>query len=283
VDSYVIRSEFDAIDLIFEAPQSNCQVQFEGWPFIGVLLEPGDGRTTPEIIRAISIIEKQIYRLACHIKYGEPDLRRLTVRDRQQFKIQVEIGNGSTILGIDMSDAFNGLYQEAIKKINHITGLEAIFAVALLCSTSIFDSVLKYEAERDREFIRASTVVEVAQIQRNTQIEIEEVRKSVQIDMFREIVKLPIQTISAIRAFKKIYEEDSFVRTAFNKYPDVLAALLRTAPDGGAITINERKFETAVAKSIAQRVNRSGKSAKIIFENKEVIDRWTTETMKTVS
>jgi hypothetical protein len=84
VVTYVVRDQVDALnvlgaldDIALDAAEAP-NVRFEGWPRITVTVPEGIGARSG---RTITALEKIVRTQFCLVKYGTPDLRKLTAQD----------------------------------------------------------------------------------------------------------------------------------------------------------------------------------------------------------
>jgi hypothetical protein len=101
VVTYVVRDQVDALNILgalddialdaAEAPN----VRFAGWPRITVTVPEGIGARSE---RTITALEKIVRTQFCLVKYGTPDLRKLTAQDKVSIELGVEYSRTRMVL-----------------------------------------------------------------------------------------------------------------------------------------------------------------------------------------
>ncbi|WP_304109849.1 hypothetical protein [Haemophilus parahaemolyticus] len=105
---FVINSE-QAFEQYIQKLLTECDLEqpnfafpparFENWPVLHFNVKGGDkyhSTVTSYLIDGLKDFTDEIFRAICIVKYGKPDLRRLTEKDREQFDVVIKIAEGSS-------------------------------------------------------------------------------------------------------------------------------------------------------------------------------------------
>ncbi len=98
----VVRSEEDAWDFLAIAMQAGqgqeppAVLDFQGWPAVRIHIEGRHSAIAPPMMEAFLTLQEGIYRTQAQLRYGVPDIRRLTDEEKQKLQIEVVVKAGSS-------------------------------------------------------------------------------------------------------------------------------------------------------------------------------------------
>jgi hypothetical protein len=160
VATLVVRSEADAFralaTLNVASDATPPSLRFEGWPKIVVTVP--EGIDPLQEVRAILAIEKIVHRQYCIARYGTPDLRRLTEKDRVAAKLGVTRPD-PTRLAIDFSGA-------ATATANAVLARSASHNSSTAKDEELFGAESTSEVNREENWPRTAREVAIASIRK---------------------------------------------------------------------------------------------------------------------
>lgn len=119
-------------------------LSFDGWPAYDLYLSVGEASLTTSMMEVFIAFQDSIWRSYAILKYGEPDLRRLTDEERKELQFQVIVSPGSTITKADINKIATAYLKEALAKMSGPQiAITAIATVLLWCSSSVMNSYLQ--------------------------------------------------------------------------------------------------------------------------------------------
>ena len=217
-------------------------LRFLGWPRLDVRIDPGDGRITPEMMRAVQLLQRSVYQGYAFVKYGVPNSRLLTKKEKYSLEIDWRVEPGSTKLPIDFSRAFTAMARVAASK---LTGRQVLLVGLMVCSTIALCT-----------WIHAQSVVEIernrTEIAAAADLRKEELRYQAQRELLAEVRALSEANVAQMQILKAAYERYDLVRFAASDFIPWRPALMDIAPYAGRIAVNDITIDAQVAKKVAK-------------------------------
>lgn len=235
--------------------------RFNGWPYLEVTLQPGKGTITPEIRRALALLENGILRAYALNHYGTPDLRRLTALDRAQLAPEIAELPGSTRVIFNLARAATHFLRSTPNNMTGTQQLVATLGLGLLAfSAAAWASWLYFNA--DVQKVQAS-------VQGQTDL------AAIHLEMSRE-------HSAQMQLLARAYERDTSntLRYAATDFVPWRPALLEMARYAGTISVGEIKLDNHVAKAIAKtaKMEASKHRRNIARETSSIVESgWITE------
>jgi len=208
-------------------------LRFEGWPSLEVRLQPGHGKITPDIRRALTLFETGIYRAYAMYRYGSPDLRQLTALDRAQLAPEIEVLPGSTRVIFDLARAATHFLRSTPNKMSGSQQLIATLGLGLLAfSCAAWVSWLYFNADWQKEQAHAQAQTELA---------------AIHLEMSKEHTK-------QMKLLARAYERDASdtLHYAATDFVPWRPALLEAAESSGTILVGEIEIPGSAAKAVAK-------------------------------
>lgn len=146
-----IRSDEDAFDLLAsvlagaEVPDG---LVLADWPNLNIRLT-GDkfhNSLTPSVMKGFVDFQTAIYRSYATAKYGVPDVRKLSVEERSDLELVVEVDDGSSLLGIDVQKLLETFIAQVATKMDPIHVITIALGAGLLWAGKV--SYKSYLANR---------------------------------------------------------------------------------------------------------------------------------------
>ena len=151
---FVINSE-QAFEQYIQKLLTECDLEqsnfafpparFENWPVLHFNVKGGEkyhSTVTSYLIDGLKDFTDEIFRAICVVKYGKPDLRYLTEKDRAQFDVVIKIAEGSSDgegSAADIANSFFTNMNDTLKSMNGWKQLVAFIAyVGVLGGTVSF-------------------------------------------------------------------------------------------------------------------------------------------------
>lgn len=138
ITQLVIRNEDDAWQALEQALHGDgfpdaLQLRFDGWPSFELVVQGRDWHSTvpTRIMPALIEVQKDISRAYAHIRYSEPNLRRLKDDERDSIEVVVKVKNGSSAYDADLWQQLTQLARAAIERMNGTEAVIAVLGVAL--------------------------------------------------------------------------------------------------------------------------------------------------------
>jgi len=109
-------------------------IRFDGWPTVRLDFEGRDFHSSvpSRVMPPILDLQKELHRAYCLLKYGEDNVRKLTNDDRDASEIVVNVGDGSSIFEVQLSDQLNNIVGAVLGKMGSQEVLFAVTSLALL-------------------------------------------------------------------------------------------------------------------------------------------------------
>lgn len=269
---------------------------------LGIHLDPGNGKADWKINRAIGQLQRHVnmaYQLA---KYGDP-YAHLTDFERERLSLAVEIGVGSTVLGIDLAKSLgsiqNVLPAHWSPRARSIVTVGAFLAIVSLPYVTEFRT---YRSAIDTTQITAVSSleavdrtnranIEIVQIQANANIAVAKVQADVAATSSKPLVLAlarPVVVDPAAVVLAHLAQTDPS-RVVWFATSDLVSwrpALLDLAPFSGTIRWNgsipiPASVAKAMAKSTRAEATRQRRVAKDSGQRGIINTPWVTEVLRT--
>lgn len=266
----VIRSEADAWEAFGQrfATQDaigDARITFKGWPRFDITIDPGDGMGTSEMMRAVQVLQRAVHCGYALVKYGVPNSRLLTKKDRYPLAVQWSVKKGSTIFGIDLSKAFTEIGRVAASKLN---GPQVLAGALIICSAAVFATWLNNQGMIQAAKVHAQGQRELAEVHAAADVRKEEIRLQAQRELLSEVRAVADSGVAQMQMLKAAYERYEFVRYAATDFIPWRPALLDIAQYAGTIDINGIRLEAAVAKKVSTIAKRVAKIERQMAKDK---------------
>lgn len=234
-------------------------VEFDGWPRLTVKLEPGDGRGTPEIMRAIRKVQLAVNCGYAFLHYGEPNPQLLSRKERRALHVGWSVHPGSTILDLDLSGALNEISRSLKQKAKVASVVTVILTLAAIFADSdVLATWVRGQADVAIEQVRVKGQQDLVAMVQAAEAEREEVRHQRQQALVAEVKEMEAR-LHAVRA---AYYEFAVVRYAATDLVDWRPALMRLAPYDGSVSVNGVTIKHKAAKEVAEIASQEAKSVK---------------------
>jgi hypothetical protein len=305
-----IRTEQDAWDYLFRCwsdPSygNDGPVAFDHCQ-LNIRLDPGSGKADWKTNRTLGLIQRHfnlMYQLA---RRGEPS-GSLTAYDRERLSLAVDIGSGSTVLGIDVSKPLEAL-QKALPA-HWSPRAKNLVTVGVLLATISLPFVMEFRSYRtaiDTARIAADASIEAASLTGRADVEIARIHADAHIAAARvkagaaepvassRADELPLSRTAPMDAAAVLLAElahsdpSRLVRFAASDYVPWRPALLELAPYAGTIRWQEgTPMPAPVAKAAARSARTEAtKQRRIAKKNGQrgiIATPWITEVVRSHS
>lgn len=149
-----IDSEESALDFFWRAIDGELDnAKLDGfeigdWVNPTVLIPSGDSDITPPFMAAFIETQDALFRIVAEIKYGSPDIRRLTEEDKLVFRMRVRVSEGSSNLLGGISEAIERIGTSAVDKLSSKQVVALVAGSALLFGGgTMFSAWLEYKKD----------------------------------------------------------------------------------------------------------------------------------------
>lgn len=207
---FVINSE-QAFEQYIQKLLTECDLEqsnfafpparFENWPVLHFNVKGGDkyhSTVTSYLIDGLKDFTDEIFRAICVVKYGKPDLRRLTEKDREQFDIVIKIAEGSSDgegSAADIANSFFTNMNDTLKSMNGWKQLVAFIAyVGVLGGTVSFLGYQYFQTQAEETKAQVAIAEKLSDNAKETMAN--------QAQAFIELNKQQQETIQALMAEK---------------------------------------------------------------------------------
>lgn len=154
----VIATEQDAWELLERAVQKerlpeNLLLKFDGWPKYKVKISGRDwhGTVPTRIMPAILDLQKDLHRVYAEVRYGEPNIRRLSKHERELLEIVVEVEKGSSEFQAALENLFTVIAREALGKMPPDMIAITVLGSALILGSTVVGKAWIAKQQRDKE------------------------------------------------------------------------------------------------------------------------------------
>lgn len=253
---FVINSE-QAFEQYIQKLLTECDLEqpnfafpparFENWPVLHFNVKGGDkyhSTVTSYLIDGLKDFTDEIFRAICVVKYGKPDLRRLTEKDREQFDIVIKIAEGSSDgegSAADIANSFFTNMNDTLKSMNGWKQLVAFIAyIGVLGGTVSFLGYQYFQTQAEETKAQVAIAEKLSDNAKETMAN--------QAQAFVELNKQQQETIQALMA-----EKANESRTIFSEELEKRAEL---ASDGFMRQIAK---DSAVTEATVQSTTAKGK------------------------
>lgn len=234
-------------------------VEFDGWPRLIVRLDPGDGRGTPEIMRAIRKVQLAVNCSYALLHYGEPNPQRLTRSERRALHVGWSVHSGSTILDLDLSGALNEIGRSIGRRAMVASSVAVVLTLAaILADSEVLATWIRGQADVAIEQVRVKGQQDLVAMVQAAETQREEVRHQKQQELVAEVNEIEAR-LQAVRA---AYDQFAVVRYAATDLVDWRPALMRLAPYEGSVSVNGVTIKHKAAKEVAEIASQEAKVEK---------------------
>lgn len=271
---FVINSE-QAFEQYIQKLLTECDLEqpnfafpparFENWPVLHFNVKGGDkyhSTVTSYLIDGLKDFTDEIFRAICIVKYGKPDLRRLTEKDREQFDVVIKIAEGSSDgegSAENIANSFFTNMNDTLKSMNGWKQLAAFIAyVGVLGGTVSFLGYQYFQTQAEETKAQVAIAEKLSDNAKETMAN--------QAQAFIELNKQQQETIQALMA-----EKANESRTIFSEELEKRAEL---ASDGFMRQIAK---DSAVTEATVQSTTASGDELKK-YKDKAITERVTNDT-----
>jgi len=114
-------------------------IKFEGWPVLDLHYtgRDFDSSVPTRIMHPLLDAQKEIYRLYCQMTYGEQNLRKLKLRERERLELNVKVDKGSSKYLTNLSETLNEAIKDAAANMESKHILYAVISVSLIWGSNI--------------------------------------------------------------------------------------------------------------------------------------------------
>lgn len=241
---------FRSIDSLCSQPSSVGNLQFDGWPILAITFEPGNGSITPKIRRFFCQVDDALQRSYAQMKYGSPDKRRLTEREKYQLQIPWKVTSGSTRLLGDFSGAMTAFAKTVAGK---LTPRQACLVSLLLGLSIVGAAPLSIAIYKNAEVRTA----ELAISHERLHLEHDERHLKIQHDL----IQLVRDTSTAAARTLQTDPEVGPIMSAFDYVP-WRSGMLDLTPKAGVIRVNGIELPKTVARVVAEESRKASRKVR---------------------
>ncbi len=205
-------------------------IEIGDWVNPTVHIPAGDSDITAPFMQAFIATQDALYRVVAELKYGSPDVRRLTEDDKLDFRIRVRVTEGSSNLLGGIAEAIERIGTTAVDKLSARQVVTLIAGSALLFGGgAIFSDYLEHRKE-----------VRVAELQSEERI------KAIEALQFAN----EQQALTARAVVDAMKGEGGVHETAVKASEDANDALLKAASTEPQTVINGHHLTAAEAREL---------------------------------
>lgn len=220
------------------------KVELSGWPRLDVKIygDRYDGTLTPDVAKSLYDFYMELQRAYAYVKYGAPNLQRLTADDKKLFSsVEFRIENGCINL--------LGDYAEQTKSI--LTGLKELTAgmesrdkkhVVIFVALAIAGGITAYVLI-DRYFDAKVQIAKADQQRQQTEVLIDGQKHALD-----AVVTASAQSVGRMEQDKRVR-----VSGASDQLEDAYQGIIRSAPDADRIDFSGAAFDQSDVEEIISR------------------------------
>jgi len=114
-------------------------IKFDGWPTLDLHYtgHDFDASVPTRIMHPLLDAQKEIYRLYCQMTYGEQNLRKLKLKDRERLELNVKVEAGSSKYLTNLSDTLNEAIKDAAASMESKHILIAVLSASLIWGSNV--------------------------------------------------------------------------------------------------------------------------------------------------
>jgi hypothetical protein len=135
----IIRSADDAWELLQQALSGqdlpeNLTLIFDGWPTFELNVRGKDWHSTvpTRVMGPLLEVQRDLHRAYANIRYGAPNLRKLSDEERDLLELVVKVEEGSSDYQAPMWEQFTELAKKAVEKMNSRDVVIAVLGAAVV-------------------------------------------------------------------------------------------------------------------------------------------------------
>jgi len=153
----IISNETQAVDLLErllngKELEKDADIKFQGWPVFNIRIKGKDfdGSIPTRIMPTLLDLQAEVNKLYCVSRYGDPDTRKLTKKDREQLELIIKVDKGSSIYETFLQDPFYKILQDAVQRMPPEYLLIIVISFGILATGSFaWKNWLKAQSEKN--------------------------------------------------------------------------------------------------------------------------------------